>query len=168
MTRFRNNFDYLVIAVLLAILLLGCGNNGANELREFAQVEAAIGLVAGASSFERLERLEQLDHIHVNSKRVTDLQKMCGDAYRAFNKSASLLETARQKTESVEKEVTRLKGQKASGATISTEEELRILEMSKNAALTLKSVTAELDSAEEKVAACQAKRQELRHLMADR
>jgi hypothetical protein len=153
---------------LLFVCSLGCGDKGTKELREFAQVEAAIGMVAGASTFERDIRLEQLEAIEVSSKRVTALQQMCATAYRSFNKAAALLESARQRTEAVEKQVKILTAQKAAGKELSKEEETRILEMSATAAESLKSVTKELDLAEERVAACQAKRGALRRELSNR
>jgi hypothetical protein len=160
----ENRLVFLGVVLLLA----GCGKEGARELREFAKVESAIGLVAGASSFERGVRLEQLEKIEVSSKRVLDLKQSCLLAYRAFSRASHLLESARQRTTQVEAEVKTLRAKKEAGGTLTKEQELHVLEMSKAATETLKSVTKELDEAEVKVASCQAKRQALRHIMSSR
>ena len=125
-------------------------------------------MVAGASTFDRAIRLEQLDKIRVSSPSVSELQKMCSAAYRSFDRAAGLLESARQRTQAVENQVRTLQAKKATAGTLTAEEESHVLEMSKIAAETLKSVTKELDAAEEKVAACQAKRTELRRKLTSR
>ncbi len=148
--------------------LTSCGDEGARELREFAQVESAIGLVAGASSFERGIRLEQLEKIGVTFKRVRDLKRTCLLAYRSFSKASALLESARQRTAQVEAEVKILRAKKEAGGMLSKAQESRVLALSRSATDTLKSVTKELDEAEAKVVGCQAKRQALRHIMSNR
>ena len=163
MTRLRNSL--LVGAVLICV---GCGDKGAKEFREYAKVESAIGLVANASAFERGPRLEQLEKIAVTSARVQGLKQSCLLAYQSFAEASSLLESARQHTAKVEAEVKILRARKEAGGSLSEAEEQRVLEMSKSAADSLKSVTKALDAAEVKVAACQAKRQALRHLMENR
>jgi len=154
--------------IFLLPVLIACGDNGTKELREFAKIEAAIGMVAGASTFDRNIRLEQLEKISITSKTVRELQQMCADAYRSFNRAAALLEAARQRTQAVEETVKDLKTKKETVGALTEEEASRVREMSRTATESLKSVTKELDAAEEKVAACQAKRSALRAKLSNR
>ena len=153
---------------LSVLCCVNCSDKGAKEYREFARVESAIGLVAGASSFERVARLEQLEKIEAKSERVQDLKDSCLSAYHAFAEASALLQSARQRTSQVEAEVKMLRAKKEAGGALSEEEEARVLELSRSASDKLKSVTKALDAAEAKVAGCQAKRQAMRHLMENR
>ncbi len=154
----------LLVSIILAafVWMCGCTDKAAVERKEFARLEAAVGMVANASPEDRVIRLEQLEAVQVSAERIVQLKNTCVASYRAFEKASGLLEKARVQTSAAEAEVRSADRKKAENGSLSPEEERRILEVGKRAVDSLKSVTGEIDAAERLVAACAEARNHLR------
>jgi hypothetical protein len=149
--------------VVLAVLVVGCGSSEkSKERRELAKLEASLGMISSAANEDRPIRLEQLQNLRLETEKVRALKTLCTSSYESFGKASNLLAEATKRTGEVEVEIARFREKKLSGEETSIEEERRLLEMSAEAATTLKNVTDELDRAEALVASCDKKRAALK------
>jgi hypothetical protein len=148
------------LLVLGIVALSGCG--ASKERRELEKLEAAIGMIASAAPEDRSIRLEQLQNLRVETEKVKDLKELCLSSYTVFDKASSLLAKAKKSTGTIEAEIEKAKQKQASGQNLAPEEEQRLLLMSARAAVSIESVTKELNRAEALVASCEKKRLSLR------
>ncbi len=162
MTHYLNNNFLLVFSVLF---LLACTNNDAREFREFQNVDASVGLAAGAGVADRKIRLEQLEAIPVITPRIAEFKNTCLFAYQAFDNAAKLLLETRQKTAAAEAEVKKAELKKNTGEIISALEEARIVELGNSAVSSLKSASEQLDNADHLVKQCEELRIRLRRTL---
>ena len=119
-------------------------------------------MIANARPEDRSIRLEQLQNVRVETEKVKDLKELCLSSYTAFDKASGLLAKAKKKTGAIEEEIEKAKKKQSSGQDLTPEEERRLLMMSARAAVSIESVTTELDRAEALVASCEKKRLSLR------
>ena len=75
------------------------------------------------------------------------LKAVCVSSYRAFEAAAELLDQSRKRTAAAEKAVAEADKKKAETGSLSSDEELNIVEMGRRAAESLKSMTEKLNEA---------------------
>ncbi|MDD5309727.1 MAG: hypothetical protein PHU25_20615 [Deltaproteobacteria bacterium] len=148
---------------LFALLAARCEDGPtAEDRRDFAELERAIGEMSDVADAEQGDRLQQLADLAVGSARVRIVRDLCVKAYRAFAVSNGKLALARAETYEVESAVARAKASNPGDGGLPPGEAGRLRGLQADAVKALDGATASLDRAEGLVKACQKDRAALR------